>query len=72
MRPCDAKNTDEVCALQRDNFDSSDFWILTDGYQVSIADQKRGAPPAQHINIPRPIFNRLVAWYMREQKEIKR
>lgn len=71
MRPYDAKNLDEVCTLRCDNKDVGDFWILTDGYQVSLRKQKMGEPPSEGICIPRAQFNRLIAWYMREQKPVK-
>lgn len=68
MRPYDAKTIGEVCQLQRDNYDAGDFWILTDGYEVSLAEQEVGSYPSQKITVPRAMFNRMVSWYMREQK----
>ncbi len=69
MRPYEAKTTDEVCRLQTDHNDVDDYWILTDGYTVTVCEQKSGKIPAQEINVPHAIFNRLIAWYIREQKE---
>lgn len=71
MRPYDAKDNWLVCRLARDNFDAGDFWILTDGTRVTLASQKAGESPTQSITIPRAEFNKLVAWYMRDQKTIK-
>ena len=68
MRPYDCKTIDQVCALRRDNFDAGDFWIITDGYNVSLAEQKVGEKSTGMVTIPRREFNRLVTWYMREQK----
>ncbi len=69
MRPYDLKNTEETCRLRRISFDCDDAWILTDGYTVSISQQKVGAPPTQSISLPRAQFNRLIQWYMRDQRE---
>ena len=71
MRPYDAKNLDKVCTLRRDNFDTNDCWILTDGHRVTIAEQKVGEAATQSITLPRATFNKLIAWYMREQKKPK-
>ena len=70
MRPYDVKDSDEVQTLKRDNFDAGDFWILTDGYDISICEQKSGHAPTQKIHIPRAVFNKIVSWYMREQKPV--
>lgn len=67
-RPFDCKNTDDCCELRRDSFDAGDFWILTDGFNVSIHEQKLGEHSKQTISVPRAEFNRLIRWYMREQK----
>jgi hypothetical protein len=73
MRPYDAVgSTDEGLGLARDNFDIGDFWMLTDGYRVSIAEQEVGKPPMQHITIPRETFNRFIDWYMRDQAPVRK
>jgi hypothetical protein len=73
MRPYDAKGDDEVASgLRTDHKDTGDFWILTDGWRVSLYQQKTGHPSTQNITIPRAEFNKLVAWYMRDQKPRKR
>ena len=68
MRPYDCKTTKQVCLQRTDNADSGDFWITSDGYGVCLAEQKLGTAPKQIFRIPRANFNRLVSWYMREQK----
>jgi hypothetical protein len=67
-RPRDCKTIDDVCEIQRDNKDVGDFWMITDGYTVSIHEQKMGEPSKQQISIPRATFNKLIDWYSRPQK----
>ena len=68
LSPRRAKNIDDLCKMVSDNFDADDHWILTDTYNVDIAQQAIGELPRQSINIPRKTFDKLVDWYMREQK----
>jgi hypothetical protein len=71
MRPRDASG-DKTLKLATDNHDVGDHWILTDGYHVSIVQQKLGEKPKQEIRVPRRAFNAMIDWYMREQKQLKR
>lgn len=68
LSPRNANSFDKVCLLNRDNKTVGDCWILTDGSQVSIVQQNLGEAPRQEISIPRAQFNRLIAWYLKEQK----
>ena len=72
MNPHDAKSLKEVCALRRDNFSTSKYWILTDGFNVTITEQKNGREATQSITVPRSQFNVLVRWYMKEQTTAKK
>ncbi len=72
MRPYDAKKLGEVCNLRTDSKDVGDYWIMTDGYQVTMHEQKLGKPTTQDIAIPRTVFNRLIDWYMRDQESPSR
>lgn len=67
MRPYDAKG--ENSNLPNDNHEVGDFWILTDGFHVTIREQMTGESPTQGVSIPRTEFNRLIDWYMREQQK---
>lgn len=67
-RPYDANTEAKLLKLRRDNYDADDAWILTDGHRVSIAAQKVGENPTQKISLDRATFNKLIAWYMRDQK----
>ena len=69
MRPYDCKTNKQVCAQRSDNTSAGDFWILTDGCEVSLAAQKVGEPASEMISIPRAQFNKLIDWYMRDQKK---
>ena len=72
LAPAHAKNTDEVCSLRRDNFGIPTGWILTDGFNVTIAKQKDGEPSTESVTFSRQEFNRLVSWYFRPQRTVKR
>lgn len=71
-KPIDVTGDDEPLLLQRDNFSVGDFWILTNGFTISIAEQKRGEDTKQHINIPVETFAKLVAWMTEPQKTSQR
>lgn len=68
LRPYDARTDKQPLSLKTDNHDSGSFWILIDGLNVFIHEQKVGENYEQGIAIPRSTFNRLISWYMREQK----
>jgi len=68
MSPAEARTTDQICALGRDNLTIGDFWILADGYRVTIAKQKPEEAATQSVTVPRSEFNRMVRWYVRPQK----
>ncbi len=63
----DCRTTDQVCELPRDHSDAGDFWIISDGHTVSMAQQKYGESSTQSISIPRATFNRLIAFYTKPQ-----
>jgi len=72
MSPYDAKTLNEVCSLRRDNFDLPTCWILTDGVNVTISEQKNGEEAKQSLTLPRTQFNALVRWYLRDQKKVRK
>lgn len=67
MKPRDAR-AEKVFDLRRDNFTAGDCWILTDGHRVSLVEQPGGQSPKQQVTLDRVTFNRLIDWYMRDQK----
>lgn len=67
MRPYDRKGGKKDDALLRDNWSFGDFWIITDGYRVSMAQQEIRHAPLQMIRIPKAAFNKMIDWYMRDQ-----
>ena len=71
LRPMDAKG-DQILSLNRDNFAVPGFWILHDGYDVTVCAQMVGDSRSASVTIPRVQFNKLVRWYMREQKIAQR
>ena len=71
MRPYDAKTEREQLDLNSDNHQTKGAWILLGFSQVSICTQKSGESPTGIVKIPRGEFNRLIDWYMKDQKPIK-
>ncbi len=61
----------ELIRLERDNFEVKDFSILCDSFHVWLGEQKMGESPKQRIEIPRAVFNKLIAHYQRKQKYIR-
>jgi hypothetical protein len=72
LAPAHAKTLDEVCSLRTDNFNIPSGWILTDGDRVTIAKQKAGEASTESVSFSRKEFNRLVSWYFRPQRTVKR
>jgi len=62
----------EAVTLQRDNKDfksgNREFWILSDGYEVTIHEQRVGEASTQGVTLPRSVFNRMVKFYTEPQK----
>lgn len=61
----------QLCRISRDNFETKDFSIMTDSYTVWLSEQKMGEQQKQHIGMPRPIFNKLIRWYLRSQVAVR-
>ena len=73
MRPYDARSEKDCCyRLANSSVDTPSYWMLTDGYRVSLAEQKNGEAPKQHICFKRATFNRFIDWYMKNQPVPKR
>ena len=70
LSPRQARTWDQLCSLRRDNSSWGDWWILTDGLNVAIYQQKPGETSTQEISIPIGTFNRLIDWYQRPQKTV--
>lgn len=70
MRPYDVKGDKipPLAELRTDHKEIGDYWILTDGWRVSMVQQKTGESPTQKVTIPRAEFNRMIDWYLRDQK----
>lgn len=68
MRPYDMNGDEENdSGITDDNKSLGDFWMITDGFRVTLAEQKEGEAPTQYITIPRATFNKFIDWYMRDQ-----
>jgi len=62
------KTEADVIDLPRDNYGFQNWSVMTDGYRVWISKQKIGEQRTDHIEVPKGIFDRLLALYEREQK----
>ena len=58
----------QLCELPRDHSEVGDFCLLTDSYTVSLREQPVGDMPVQRFRIPRKTFNRLLQWYLGENR----
>lgn len=70
MSLMECRTVDDVCKLPRDNQTFGDYWIITDGYMVSLAQQEVGESATQKISIPRNVFNKMVRFYTRHRNVI--
>lgn len=57
-------NGDDVLALTRDNVGTEDYWIITDGFTVTLACQKVGEPSTAMVSLPKVVFDAFADWYM--------
>lgn len=70
--PMEARSLGEVCSLRTDNHDCKTGWIITDGHTVSLTNQKNGEQSTGCVKFTRAEFNKLIRWYTRPQKTVKR
>lgn len=70
--PALAKSLGELCSLKRDNVQRGDYWIITDGYQVSVAQQKLGEVASGMVSVPTDVFLRFVRWYLTGDTDMRR
>ncbi len=68
----EAKSETAVCRLRRDHYEIGDWCIMSDGYRVWISKQKLGESRTDHIEVPKRIFDQLLARYERPQKTVRR
>lgn len=62
----------QLCRIKRDNFDVGNFTIMTDAHKVWLSEQPMGGTVVQQIGMTRSTFNKLVRWYLRPQKAIRK
>jgi hypothetical protein len=65
MKPREAETFDQICAIDRDNTEVGDYWILIDEANVYLREQAKGESPTASIELPREVFNAFVDWYER-------
>lgn len=66
--PLEATSNAKVCRLKSDNHSTKDYWIITDGCNVTVCKQRNGESAEESITIPLKDFNRLIKWYVKPQK----
>lgn len=66
--PINAKTETQICKLRRDNYPASgDVWSLL----VSVGEVSLHHPEGKgYVSIPRDQFDKIVRWYMRNQKAL--
>lgn len=68
MTPQKARKLNEICRLKCDNISAGDYWILLGVGDVTLAHQREGENAETMLTIPRAQFDKLVGWYIRDQK----
>lgn len=71
LAPIDCKTFEDAMRLQRDNTDTTRYWLLLSmggDNHVTICEQGRGDVAKQSIQIDKKDFDRFVRWYIRPQK----
>lgn len=72
MRPYDVKTERQLLDLTSDNRNTKHAWILLGVNHVTVCVQQSGGPPIGQASMSRRDFNRLIDWYMKDQKARKR
>lgn len=72
MRPYDVKTERQLLDLQKDNKGVKEAWIMLGVNRVTVCTQRSGEPAADTVSMPRGQFNRLVDWYLKDQKSRKK
>lgn len=72
MTPRQAKTFKQICQLQTDNKDTKEGWIIIDGGNVSLCNQRRGESATGDVKFSRRAFNALIDWYNRDQRKLRR
>lgn len=62
----------QICRLKRDHLDVGDFCLMTDTHNVWISEQPMGEPRKHSVAMTRTQFNKLIRWYTREHKFIRK
>ena len=75
--PREAETFDQVRELPRDNVSIGSHWMLYDGYEVTIALQRRGEGAQAMVSMPRWKFDRFSRWWQtgewgRPKKPVRR
>lgn len=63
----ECKNDYDVAQRKADNFIKDDFWIVCDGFTVTLVEQREGESPTQSIRIPKATFDYFVKKYTEQQ-----
>lgn len=63
----ECNNDYDVSQRKADNFTKDDFWIVCDGFTVTIAEQSVGGVPKQSIRVPKKTFDYFVQKYTEQQ-----
>lgn len=63
----ECKNDYDVAQRKQDNFLKGDFWILCDGFTVTLAEQRSGDSVTQSIRVPKATFDYFVKKYTEQQ-----
>lgn len=64
--------SDQFEELNSDNKGTENYWILLNEDYVTIAEQTMGEECKQEIRIEKTQFGKLIDWYNREQKCVKK
>lgn len=67
LTPRTATTHEKIVKLPRDNWEHGDFWMMIDGGEVIITQQKLGEQPTAKIRLPRRAFNHFIDKYNGEK-----
>ena len=60
----------ELCQIKTSTLDTKEFWILRDGFNVSIVKQRIGESSTESVRVPIDVFRKMVKWMTTPQEFI--
>jgi hypothetical protein len=72
LAPIDAKSEADICSLKTDNTSTGKSWLLLDGPNLTICNQRSGEGSTGSVSLTRSEFAKFWRWYTTKQNTVKK